>query len=286
MSLLFLSIDFEDFSHDLGRDLGLWKTRPLRLEALTRAYEAIECFLQAHGGARATFFCTGIIAEQTPGLIARIAAEGHEIACHYHFHDHIDEETPEAFEANLLTALKALRAASGQSVTGFRAPKFRIPQTSPAHYNILAQYVDYDSSFLAAHPHQAKAFAASLATPLKLLPVYAARPAALSPKMRLGGTYMKLFPRAATTRLIASSEAAGLPPHIYLHPYEFLSDGSFTLSRKELAPLGPAKAAYWRVRQAQWHTVGNRSLPQKLSHFALHHGLGGRLDQNLQTLAF
>ena len=285
MSKLFLSIDFEDFSHDLGRDLGLWKTRPLRIAALTRAYEAIERFLQAHGGARATFFCTGIIAQQAPELIAHIAAEGHEIACHHHFHDCIDQETPEAFAANLQKALSALRAASGQPVTGFRAPKFRIPQSRSAHYTLLAKHVEYDSSYLCNTAEAARRFSASLAPPLKILPIFAARPRALTPKMRLGGTYLKLFSRATAARLITASTQAGLAPHIYLHPYEFVADQSFALSRAELAPLGPARAAYWHARQSQWHKIGNRSLPQKLSALLQNHTLGGRLDENLTRLA-
>lgn len=284
MRKLFLSIDFEDFSHDIGRDLGLWITRPLRAHALNRAYEAIEAFLQAHGGARATFFCTGLIAEQAPELVARIAADGHEIACHYHFHDCIDQETPQSFEANLRTALKHLRAASGQPVRGFRAPKFRINQETPEQYKMLAKHVDYDSSYLANTREAANAFAQHVGG-LKLLPIYSGKVVPKLPNLRLGGTYLKLFPAAITAKLIRQASAAGMHPHIYLHPYEFVSDASFSLSRAELAPLGPAKAAYWFARQQQWHRVGNRSLPRKLSRFAKEHGLGGRLDQSLEHLS-
>lgn len=285
MNPLFLSIDFEDLSHDLGRAFGLWRTRPLRMAALNRAYTAIEQFLQAHGGARATFFCTGIIADQAPDIIARIAADGHEIACHYHFHDRIEQETPEAFETNLRRALTALRAASGQPVIGFRAPQFRIPQDCPAHYNVLARHVAYDSSYLCETPEAARTFAATLARPLKILPVFSARPAPFAPRMRLGGSYLKLFPRSVSAGLIRASTKAGLPPHIYLHPHEFVADRSFAFSLKELAPLGRAKAAYWYARQTQWHIAGNRTLPAKLSALARQHQLGGRLDQNLAALA-
>ncbi|MBU2983397.1 polysaccharide deacetylase family protein [Lentibacter algarum] len=277
MNKLFLSIDFEDFSHDLGRDLGLWITRPLRIKALTDAYAAIEAFLQSHNAARVTFFCTGIIAEQAPELIARIASDGHEIACHYHFHDCVDSHTPAQFEANLATALKALRAASGQPVTGFRAPKFRIPQDRPEYYNVLARHVAYDSSFLCRTKAQATAFAASLDAPLSILPIYSSR-------LRLGGSYTKLFPRFVTAKMIANARTGGLTPHIYLHPYEFVAEGSFVLSQQELAPLGFAKAAYWHARQAQWHRVGNRGLAAKLSHFGNSHGFGGRLQDGLQAL--
>ena len=47
---MFLSIDFEDFSHDFKRELGVWDTGPLRVDALWRSYEKIDAFLKAHGG--------------------------------------------------------------------------------------------------------------------------------------------------------------------------------------------------------------------------------------------
>ncbi len=284
MSKLFLSIDFEDFSHDLGRDLGLWITRPLRVKALTRAYEVINTFLTAHGNARATFFCTGIIAEHAPELVARIAQDGHEVACHYHFHDCIDLESTSLFEHNLQTALGHLRAASGQPVQGFRAPKFRINQQSPEQYQTLAKHVSYDSSFLTGTQQSAKAFAQRFRG-LKIVPIYSGAVLPKTPALRLGGTYLKLFPTALTQRLITQAQGAGMVPHIYLHPYEFMSDASFALSREELAPLGAAKATYWLARQHQWHNVGNATLAGKLSRLIGAQGLGGRLDENLSKLA-
>lgn len=282
---LYLSIDFEDFAHDLKRDLGLWQTGPLRAAALWRAYAGIERFLRAHGGARITFFCTGIIAEQMPDLIARIAADGHEIGCHYHYHDCIDRQTPAAFADHLATALAALRAASGQPVRGFRAPKFRIDRQGCAQYEVLARQVGYDSSYLCTHRSEARDFAARLSQPLALLPIWSGRIAPGLPRMRLGGSYAKLFPMAATERMIAAARAGGMVPHLYLHPYEFTADGDFALSPAELAPLGPGRAALWRARQMQWHRIGNADLPGRLSRLISALGLGGRLCDAQEVLA-
>lgn len=274
---LYLSIDFEDFAHDLKRDLGLWDSGPLRTAALWRAYEVIEDFLKAHGGARVTFFCTGIIAEQLPDLIARIAADGHEIGCHYHFHDCIDRETPAAFGQNLARALRLLRAASGQPVAGFRAPKFRIDRMDTAQYGVLAAQVGYDSSYLCDHAGAVRDFAVRIGAPLDLLPVWSGRLRPGLPVTRLGGTYLKLYPEATARAMAARAQAGGMVPHVYLHPYEFLADGAFALSRAELAPLGPARAAFWWARQAQWHRIGNARLPGRLSRLIGALGLGGRL---------
>lgn len=282
---LYLSIDFEDFAHDLKRDLGLWTTGPLRATALWRAYAVIAAFLQAHGGARVTFFCTGIIAEQMPDLIARIAADGHEVGCHYHFHDRIDTQTAPEFSANLCQGLRALRAASGQTVSGFRAPRFQIDRQGTAQYALLAQQVAYDSSYLCAQAGAPRDFAARLQTPLRLLPVWSGRLRPGLPTTRLGGSYVKLLPEVTTRAMIAAAKAGGMVPHLYLHPYEFMSDGAFALSQAELAPLGPARAAFWQARQVQWHRIGNARLPGRLSRLIGELGLGGRLDEALDRLA-
>jgi hypothetical protein len=280
----FLSIDFEDFAHDLKRDLGLWETGPLRGDALWQCYEDIDGFLSRHG-ARATFFTTGVIASQLPDLVARIARDGHEIACHYYFHDVLRDQDIAEVERNLQRARAALQDASGQPVLGFRAPKFAIDKTAPEQYRAVARHFSYDSSLCVASPGDVSAFARRMGIEtLKLLPIFSAAPLPGLPAMKLGGSYMKLFPMAMTRRLIALCEAAGLAPHVYLHPYEFARDGQFMLSRAERGALGRKASRYWGLRQHQWHSIGNRSLPERLQRVFQRLGLGGRLCDHLDQL--
>lgn len=284
-----LSIDFEDFAHDLKRDLGLWDTGPLRIDALWRSYQEIDAFLTRHGGPqgrKATFFCTGIIADQAPDLIARIAADGHEIACHYHFHDEMDRQDIGTVTAMLARARDTLEAASGQPVRGFRAPKFRITRNTPEQYRAVAGTFAYDSSFPAANLASVVTFRQELGLEdFPILPIFSGRFHGRGPMLRLGGTYLKLFPLAVAQNLVAQARQAGFAPHIYLHPYEFTADGSYALSAAERRPLGWRKGAYWGVRQAQWNRVGNAGLPDKLAALIGPQGLQGRLDHNLETLA-
>lgn len=282
MSGLLLSIDFEDFAHDLKRDLGLWPTGPLRIESLWRGYARIEAFLQRQGGARATFFSTGVIAEQAPDLIARIASDGHEIACHYHFHDEMDRQTPAEVAGLAARAKAALEDAGNAAVRGFRAPKFRIDKDDPAQYRAIAGLFSYDSSWFGPGREAARAFLSRMGVPgLRLFPIYAGRLLPGLPALRLGGSYLKLFPLSVARRLVADCRRSGLMPHIYLHPYEFMADGAFCLSRAELAPLGRRKAAYWRLRQAQWHRAGNAGLEDKLARLIEGQGLRGTLSAHL-----
>ncbi len=237
---ILFSIDFEDFSHDLKRDLGLWQTGPIRSEALWRAYADIETFLKRLvGRPRITFFCTGIVAEQAPDLVARIAADGHEIACHYHFHDEMDRQSPEEVEVNIGAAKAALEAASGVPVRGFRAPKFRIEKHDPAQYMVVERHFDYDSSWFGGSIGDLAAFRARMGlTRLRILPIFEDRVVPGGPKLKLGGSYFKLFPGLVSRRLIAGAFAAGIQPHIYLHPYEFCRTGDFLLSRARTCAAG------------------------------------------------
>ncbi|TRD22058.1 polysaccharide deacetylase family protein [Palleronia caenipelagi] len=282
---LFLSIDFEDFAHDLKRDLGLWDTGPLRLDALWRCYEIIDRFLAGYS-ARATFFCTGVIADQAPDLVRRIAADGHEVACHYHFHDEMDRQETSETARSLARAKAALETAANTPVLGFRAPKFRIRKDDPAQYREVERLFAYDSSLCVATKAEVTAFRGRMGlTSLHILPIYSAPPTRSFPALNLGGTYLKLFPRVLTDRLITGAEAEGMVPHIYLHPYEFASEGEFLLSRNELSGLGQRKAAYWRLRQHQWNTVGNRSLLTKLKKICDSRPPRGRLCDHLSELA-
>ena len=108
---MFLSIDFEDFHHDLKRSLGLVKSVRLRTKELWGKYEKINNFLKKYGegeGKFATFFCTGILGKKEPNLISQIASDGHEIACHYFFHEKfVLREEPNKFHNMLLKAKNA-----------------------------------------------------------------------------------------------------------------------------------------------------------------------------------
>jgi len=284
MSGMFLSIDFEDFAHDLKRKLGLWggpETGPLRIGALWRCYEKIAQFLSRHGDAKSTFFCTGVIADQAPDLIARIASDGHEIACHYHYHDEMIGTSVDEVAHQCARAKSALEEAANSEVIGFRAPMFRIEKSDPAQYRELAKLFRYDSSWFGARPEDARDFLIRMGLEnFRLFPIHASRVFPHLPALRLGGSYLKLFPAFVGERLISNCKREGMLPHIYLHPYEFSTDGEFLLSWKELAPLG-LKATYWSLRQHQWNTIGNTSCEAKISSLVDQLRLRGRLCDNL-----
>jgi hypothetical protein len=265
-----LSIDFEDIAHDFRREFGIPQDGSLRTDALRRGYAAIEGFCQsALGGARLTFFTTGVVAERAPAIVARIAADGHEVACHYFWHDPARADPPELFEANLRRAVAALEAASGQKVLGFRAPRFSLRAGDRAHFAVLEKLFAYDSSLTVAEGEDAGALRAATGVGwLALLPVVRRPILPGLPAARSGGAWLKYLPAAATLRTLRLAAGMGLAPLLYLHPYEFLADRSFALSAAEMRGLPPRRKLLLRARQVHCHVIGNAGVPAKLRRIA------------------
>jgi hypothetical protein len=280
-----LSIDFEDIAFDFKREFGIPQDGTLREGALNRAYDAIESFLQAHaGGARLTFFTTGILAAKAPAVVARIAADGHEIACHYHYHDPARDDPPETFDANLRRAIAALEAASGQKILGFRAPRFSLKPRDRAHFEILATHFAYDSSVTVETRAEAEAFLAQSATDgLARFPVVRQKVLPGLPPLRTGGAYLKYFPASVTLKGLALAEAMGVAPMLYLHPYEFRADRAFYFPIREMGDLALRRKLFLWARQTHCHVIGNRGVPAKLRAILAQIELGGPMRDLLSS---
>lgn len=91
-------------------------------EAVPRALE-----LFARDGARATFFLIAGEARRHPDVVARIVAEGHEVASHSLTHRlpfrGLDED---ALRVEVSGSKAALEALAGEEVQGFRAPSWDV----------------------------------------------------------------------------------------------------------------------------------------------------------------
>ncbi|WP_296611304.1 XrtA system polysaccharide deacetylase [Sphingomonas sp.] len=178
-------------------------------------------------GVKATFFTLGWVAERNPALIRRIADEGHEVASHGWDHDRVFTLTAEAFRADLKRARIALEDASGQRVTGYRAPSFSIDQRTPWAHQVLAEEGYAYSSSVAPLVHDHYGWADA--------PKYAYRPVAGSDlielpitladvagrKITTGGGFFRLFPAAITDRAVArANRDENRPAVFYFHPWE------------------------------------------------------------------
>ena len=178
-------------------------------------------------GVKATFFTLGWVAERNPALIRRIADEGHEVASHGWDHDRVFTMTPDAFRADLKRARIALEDASGQRVTGYRAPSFSIDQRTPWAHQVLAEEGYAYSSSVAPLVHDHYGWADA--------PKYAYRPVAGSDlielpitladvagrKITTGGGFFRLFPAAITDHAVVRANRDEQRPAVfYFHPWE------------------------------------------------------------------
>jgi polysaccharide deacetylase family protein (PEP-CTERM system associated) len=227
-----LSVDVEDWfqvgAFETVIDRKDWDALECRVERNTDAVMAL--FDEA--GIKATFFTLGWVAERYPALIRRIVDAGHEIASHGYGHDRVFTLTPEQFAADIVLTRKLLEDASGQKVTGYRAPSFSIDQRTPWAHEILAEQGYTYSSSVAPVKHDHYGWAEA--------PRFAFRPVAgsdfleipvttaeLGPKRLAagGGGFFRLLPYAFSRwaiRQVNNDEQR--PAVIYFHPWEIDPD--------------------------------------------------------------
>jgi polysaccharide deacetylase family protein (PEP-CTERM system associated) len=227
-----LSVDVEDWfqvgAFETVIDRQDWDALECRVERNTDAVMAL--FDEA--GIKATFFTLGWVAERYPALIRRIVDAGHEIASHGYGHDRVFTLTPEQFAADIVLTRKLLEDASGQKVTGYRAPSFSIDQRTPWAHEILAEQGYTYSSSVAPVKHDHYGWAEA--------PRFAFRPVAGSDFLEIpvttaelgrkrlaagGGGFFRLLPYAFSRwaiRQVNNDEQR--PAVIYFHPWEIDPD--------------------------------------------------------------
>ena len=223
-----ITIDVEEWFH--GHNYldhvppETWEDQEMRVE-----HGVALCLdLLARHEVRATFFILGWTAERHPELIRRIAARGHEIACHSYGHPEVFKLDRQAFRDDCRRALAALRAAGIGEVGGYRAPSFSI---TPAVHDYLAVLQEegftYDCSLFPVH-HPRYGQPGSPRAPFRL----GSEPEALvvvpMPTWRCcgvnvpfsGGGYLRLLPWPAFRLLRRAAARQGVPCIVYLHPWE------------------------------------------------------------------
>lgn len=271
----YFTVDFEDFSHDLSRELGLTYTNP-REKELEEAYESIAGFLQeGEQNSCGTFFCTGIIAKLYPHLLRKLAGDGHEIACHGFYHDDVNKTPPHVLKDQLRDAKDLLERVSKSEVVGFRAPRFSVATTDMHHLKVIGDIFEYDSSLHFSDKSQFIEWEQGLDFQFREIPVSRTKLTALPFYVKPGGSYYKLFPVSLASNAVQAAINSGLPPVLYFHPYDLYTGYSMGLSLDELSLLPIQTRMYWFVRQRQWTGAFNWRIPAKLAYLSgKFHNLG------------
>lgn len=148
-----LSVDVEDwfqvgaFENVIER--RSWESLSDRIDR--NCNEILEMFAAAD--VQATFFTLGWVAQRHGPLMRRIADAGHEIASHGWDHLRVFRMDKQVFAEDLSRSRKALEDASGQRVSGYRAPSFSIDHRTPWAYMALAEQGYAYSSSVAPISH-------------------------------------------------------------------------------------------------------------------------------------
>lgn len=224
------SIDVEDYFQVAALASAIpresWPTREYRVEANTERI----LNLLAEKGLRGTFFVLGWVAEKSPDLVKRIAAAGHEIACHGFSHQLIYNQSPEVFREETTRAKGFLESLLGQPVLGYRAASFSITRQSLWALDVLIDLgFEYDSSVFpirhdrygipGASPDIGRISAPSQRT-LVEFPMSAASFLGVQVPVS-GGGYFRILPYWLTRMgLRQINEKVGRPFTFYLHPWE------------------------------------------------------------------
>jgi polysaccharide deacetylase family protein (PEP-CTERM system associated) len=143
----FLSIDVEDYfqvsAFEQVSPPSSWDARKLRVERNTDKVLA----LLDEAGAKGTFFVLGWVAERCPGLVRRIAQQGHEVASHGYGHQRITTQSRTEFREDVRRSKAILENLVGDEVLGYRAPSYSISrETFWAFDELFEAGYRYDSS--------------------------------------------------------------------------------------------------------------------------------------------
>lgn len=260
MVLNALSVDVEEYFHAAIFRHGTSAIPGCSFESrLERTMDRLLAMLSLQDTS-ATFFVLGEVAETHPSVVRRIAAQGHEIACHGYHHEDVYGLTRSQFQADIRRAKARLEDLTGEAVVGYRAPNFSIRSAQSWAYEVLYdEGFSYDSSmYPIVHDRYGSPSAPRFPYviwrdgPASLIefPIGTARVMGVNLPIG-GGGYFRLSPFSLVCRGIARvNEREQRPVMFYLHPWE-------------LDPGQPRPPMAWRHRFR--HYVGLKHEAIKIS---------------------
>lgn len=227
-----LSVDIEDYFQVSGFAERIapsqWPEFAPRVEGNTERILELFAAKQVY----ATFFVLGWIAERFPALVRRIAAAGHEIACHGYSHRLIYNQHRSHFHGETRRAKAVLEEITGARVHGYRAASYSITDRSLWALDILTREgFTYDSSVVPAH-HDRYGIPGSNPVPHVLTTNYGELIEFPPTTMRLlatrvpigGGGYFRLYPYGFSAWALRRVNRSGRPFIFYFHPWELDPD--------------------------------------------------------------
>jgi polysaccharide deacetylase family protein (PEP-CTERM system associated) len=222
------SVDLEDWYQLICRRLS-GKLPGSRADCVDRQLDTLLPLLARHN-TKATFFVLGMLARSAPALVKKVAAEGHEIACHGDQHNLVYRMSPKEFEDDTRRAKELLEDIVGVPVRGYRAAEFSVRNSSLWALEVLARLgFAYDSSIFPVRHRRygipdfdPRVMRYDLPGGLHLTEIPLTTIAVAGSKLPFaGGGYFRLAPLSTIQGGIARLNRKGMPVVTYFHPYEF-----------------------------------------------------------------
>lgn len=228
-----VTFDLEDYFHVSAyaqqAPVEAWDSYPSRVEESTSRI----LDLLAEHDVCATFFVLGWVAEKKPAIVKKVAAAGHEIACHSLLHRKVFDLTSQQFREDTRRSKAAIEQVSGCQVIGYRAPSFSITSRSIWALEILVEEgFLYDSSIFPVK-HISYGVPTAPRTPFTVETSAGKIIEFPMPTLKMGarrapvggGAYLRLLPYAYTHwALNYLNQRERLSACIYLHPWELDPD--------------------------------------------------------------
>jgi len=278
----YFSIDLEDFTYNLTRNINL---EPIvNREALILSYEIINSFCEEKlNSKKITFFTTGTVAETVPDLLKQIVLDGHEVGCHYHFHDFMYKESNSEISKNLEIAKRNIFKATGIEPIGFRAPSFSISRERNDIFYEIEKHFQYDSSYVLnllriSKEQYLKEIPFTLEN-LVEIPIVPKSFFHKSIRIKSGGTFLRFFNKQMMKEVMEYNLSEGFTPQVYLHPYDYLQNREFWVPFKHFIESGRSSNLIKYFRQIQWIGIGNSSIFNKLDFLLDHFEHQGPMSQ-------
>jgi len=247
----YLTIELKDYKQATTLEMGVpQKTEPARtLHGVARILSALS---ETPGNQHATFFTTGQIARDQSGLVAELAADGHEIGCHGDLHEDVCDLDPAGFAAVLMQARASIVDACGIPPEGFRAPNFSINDRCPWALEVLASAgFSYDSSIVSSAARSADAPFDRYrfhGDDIREFPIYRhALPGGISIPV-IDGTYLRVLPMPIILRLMRDVADRGYPLIVHVQPSD-LDDDFDPVHAHDMKGLGTMSRLKWMLRQ-------------------------------------
>jgi len=176
---------------------------------------------------KASFFCLGEVARESPGIIKRIDDRGHDIGCHSDRHRLVTSMSERQFSDDLRIALDCIQTEIGRKVYMYRAPAFSITNSNMWAFDVMADHgITIDSSIFPAsrdyggvsniHFPTPKKISTLLGNSIKEFPM--STYGILGKNLVFtGGGYFRLWPYPTIRRIMSK----GSYTMSYFHPRDF-----------------------------------------------------------------